>query len=312
MGHFAFKSYPKIHAFGYLGTEDVLNGEIVVQPKVDGSNVSVWRFPDGEWYLGRRNGWISKDVSEGMFKPFVDWAMELVPTLDPPEQTTVWFGEFSNNHNKLKYDEKKPFILFDVATLLELSTGDTGFTFLGYDEVLEVADAHGLDRIPAIYRGLGSEWNADKLVGLLGKESYLGGCLEEGVVVKRYGELTRFNGPYFVKLVSTEFSEKQKVKLKGARQGSAVGVWAADSFFTPARLAKAIQKIKEQNEWADDNARKNIGKLIGTVMKDIHDECADEIADKVVKLAWKEIGNEISKRVAPALDTYMMENISNG
>ena len=123
-----FKSYPKIAAFGYEGTEDILDGEIVIEPKIDGSNVAIWLYCDDDgnpaYKLARRNGFLGEN--DGSFQPFIDWFKNEWETNDDIKSFAtadplVFFGEFSNNQNKLKYEQKIPFVMFDVASIKETS-----------------------------------------------------------------------------------------------------------------------------------------------------------------------------------------------
>lgn len=143
-----FKSYPKIPAFGYDGTEDILDGDVVIQPKIDGSNVAVWLW-NGEYRLARRNGWID-EKNDNSFRAFIEWFQNewenntrLRALADALEKPRVYFGEFSNNQNKLKYTEKVPFVLFDVADVVfggKLDAPETYFDFYDSHVVSDWAD----------------------------------------------------------------------------------------------------------------------------------------------------------------------------
>ena len=310
-----FKKYPKIRSFGQDGTEDILDGDIVIQPKVDGSNVAIYVYGNEETKVARRNGFI--DFGARQFQPFVDWVASIEETLSKYREELsdnegfIFYGEFSDNQNKLKYDSKSPFILFDVlyddGTFVEAEDwqGPKG-EFLSYSLVKKWADRLNCDLVPVIYEGDGGEWSLEKLEEIVDRESYLGGCKEEGIVVKRYGALTRYHRVYFTKLVAEDFKEKMNVSTK-PKLTSSMGDWIADTYFTEARLRKGIQKLKEDGQWDDSFAKKNIGKLIGTVTKDIHEEAYQDIADKAAKIAWRDGAKVIATKVAPALDKILTE-----
>ncbi len=306
-----FKSYPKIPAFGYDGTEDILDGNITITPKIDGSNVSIW-LGMGEYKLARRQGWL--DDNDKGFSPFIEHIKKLwdeslyLKACADRNNWLVIFGEFSNNQNKLKYNLKVPIIVFDVAeTFINVKDEEMHFGFYNYELMKEIADQAGLSWTPALYEGSGKAiGDVQKLIEkYVGKGSILGGCIEEGVVVKDYSRRTRFGRHYFAKIVTAEFAERQNVKTKPVRVGSGIGEWATETFFTPARLLKAVQKIKESGEWIEPETKKNIGKLIGVVTKDIYDEHYLEIAEKAAQVAWKEVNTMVAKQVAPTLDTIM-------
>lgn len=315
-----FKSYPKIPAFGYDSTEDILDGEIVVQPKIDGSNVAIW-LRSGQYQLARRNDWIDEE-KDNSFRAFIDWFQNewenntrLRALADNLPFPRVYFGEFSNNQNKLKYDRKCPFVLFDVAnysTVVDEVEGTLGrFEFEDSYTTESWAETLGWTHCGILYRGPGSKFKVEDLVPtFLGKESVFGGPLEEGVVVKSYGRKTRYGRNYFVKIVSAEFREKEKVKLRKPKVGTGIGEWARESFLNKPRVSKAIQKMKEDGTWDSVNARKNTGRLIGIVTKDIHDEHIDEINERALDIIWKECSSAISKDVITVLDEIMQEEAS--
>lgn len=307
-----FKSYPRIPAFGYDGTEDILDGQVTITPKIDGSNVSIW-LGNGTYKCARRNDWLSED--DKGFQGFMDfvsakWESSLyLKACAERSNNLVIFGEFSNNQNKLKYNIKSPIIVFDVAETVVGADGELQFGFYDYELMKSVADQADLDYTFSLYQGEGSELGSAQQIidNYLGKTSMLGGVIEEGVVVKSYGRKTRYGRPYFAKLVTAEFAERQNTKTKPVRVGSGIGEWAVESFFTPARLLKAIQKIKENGEWIEVPTKKNIGKLIGVVSKDIHDEHYEEIANRAAQVAWKETTTLVARKIAPTLDQILLE-----
>lgn len=126
--------------------------------------------------------------------------------------------------------------------------------------------------------------------------------------MKRYGAKTRFGRHYFAKIVSAEFREREKVRIRVPRVGSGIGTWARETFLNEARVRKAIQKMKEDCTWDHVNARKNTGKLIGIVVKDIHDEHIEEINEKALKVIWKECSSAISKDVVTVLDEIQLKD----
>lgn len=311
------KSYPKIPAFGYDGTEDILDGYVTITPKIDGSNVQIW-LGDGVYHCGRRNDWLSE--SDKGFAPFLDFARKrwesstFLKSAADRDNWLVIFGEFSNNQNKLKYNLKSPIIVFDVA---ETSVDDDGamhFDFYDYEAMKAVADQADLDYTFAAYQGEGSALgDVQNIIDTyLNQPSILGGVMEEGVVVKSYGRKTRYGRPYFAKLVTAEYSERNATKTKPTRLSTGIGEWAVAEFFNKARLLKAVQKIKEDGTWVEESTKKNIGKLIGVVTKDIHDEHYEEIAAKAAQVAWKEVNVMVAKQIAPTLDQLVKDqNVSS-
>lgn len=310
-----FKAYPKIPAFGYDGTDDILDGDVVITPKIDGSNVAVWLTNDS-YKAARRNGFLNRD--NGSFQVFEDflereWKSNVaMQEMASRTDALVIFGEFTNNQNKLKYERKEPIIIFDTAYTTVDEQGDTHLRFNPFDYTQAVAEQLGWPIVPVLFQGPGRDiGNVEQLIeSYLNKPSVLGGPNEEGVVVKSYGRTTKYGRNYFCKLVTAEYAESKRVRSKVTKVGSGIGEWAVASYLTPARLEKAIQKMKEEGRWNEETARKNIGPLIGVVTKDIHDEHIAEIEKEAIKAAWKEVGKTVAAAVAPALDELMAKKYS--
>lgn len=306
-----FKAYPKIRSFGYSGTEQLLNGEIVIQPKVDGSNVSIWKCDEGLVQIGKRTSFLTTKFDDSkmtcldkMFQPFVDWVYE--QDWSDLEVDTVLWGEMAQNQNKLKYEQKHPFILFDSSTYKIDEWGETQHTFKDWKLTHALSTLLHIPMVPILYQGDGNNWSYEQLVELVSQPSYLGGCMEEGIVIKRYDALTKYDEPLFVKIVGAEFKEVMGVKTS-PRTTMSVAQWATESFFNKPRLRKAIQQMREQGIWDPTNEKKNIGPLIGCVTQDIYREHYDAIAEEAARRSWKETGKLIASKVAPTLQEIILE-----
>lgn len=310
-----FIKYPKVRAIGQDGTEDILTKDrIYVQPKVDGSNVSVYVFGGEPTRVARRTDFITSGARQ--FGEFVKWAEGNEEAWErirsdyalTPGEGFILYGEYAWNQNKLKYDEKKPFILFD-AFFITHHTPDG--QFCDPYSVRFLANMTGCEIIPTIYEGPGVGLRLEELEAMSQRTSFLGGCDEEGIVVKHYDTLTRYNRPYFCKIVTERFKEVQKTKDPQNVATEELGIWIADSFFTQARLEKAIQRMKEDGTWKEENVRSNIGPLIGVVSQDIHEEHWEDIKEYAAKFAWKSGAKKIAAKVSPMLDQIAQQDMVN-
>ena len=182
-------SYPKILQVGGSGTKELLDGEVIVQEKVDGSQFSFSVTPNGLMY--RSSGQIvNPDCCDKIFKPtiqhFENLRVKIFSRLLNAEGLIFRGEAFCRpRHNSLTYEyvPRGNFVLFDV----QLANGD----YVVDRETLQSwANRLEVDCVPELYRG---PLTSEQLDCLKDKSflqtSFLGGCPMEGIVIKNYGQL---------------------------------------------------------------------------------------------------------------------------
>jgi hypothetical protein len=282
-------SYGKVYVVGHKDIADLLNGEIVVEEKIDGSqfSFSFIRTPDGPDLRCRSNGQQLPMIvergengincvttTEKMFHKAVVAAAARYTTARPD---WVYRCEYlqSPKHNTLAY-ERTPtdnIILFDVMTGPE--------TFLSPLDKAEEAARLGLECVPCYYQGSVNEWVMNSFAEYLKKQSILGGPVE-GIVIKNYNRFT-FDGKLAKgKIVTEAFKEQHRDAWKISNPGAKDFVQAlASSMRTEARWRKAVQHLKEAGKW--EGSPRDIGPLMKNVHTDIDTEDADQIAQALLK-----------------------------
>lgn len=98
----AVHSYPKIWNVGHPAINELLLDDVVVEEKVDGSQLSLGVF-GGELRMRSKNHGLVLDAPEKMFAEAVETGRKLAPLL-LPEHT--YRGEYLKHkgHNHLTYD----------------------------------------------------------------------------------------------------------------------------------------------------------------------------------------------------------------
>ena len=273
-------SYSSIFALGHraLG-HDFLQGPVLVEEKLDGSQFSFGIDADGELKCRSKGADIVVDEPPGMFKPGVDAALEMATELVPG---WTYRGEFLGKpkHNTLSYARvpAKHIAIFDIDR--------GGQDYLSYDEKRTEAGRLGLEVVPEFYSGTVD--SLDVLKAMLDRESFLGGTKPEGFVIKRYDRFGEDKKTLMAKYVAEAFKEVHGGEWRKANPQSADVIQSViDSFKTEARWRKAVQHLRDRGQL--DGSPKDIGPLMREVPEDVSKEAQDDIKETLFRYAWPKI-----------------------
>lgn len=281
-------SYSKILALGHKAIHDILEGEVVVEEKVDGSQFS-FGIIDGELQCRSKGCQVHVVEPDGMFKLGVDTSKSLVDKLTPG---WTYRGEYLQKpkHNTLAYGRAPQgnFILFDVET--------NPSHFLGRAEKEVEAARLGLEVVPCYYQGPGSDIGLEKLKSFLENISVLGAQKIEGVVIKNYSKFTLDGKLACAKIVSEEFKEIHGVEWKknNPNKSDVVEMLIA-KYGTEPRRRKAVQTLRDGGKL--EGTPKDIGLLLKTVSNDILAECKSDLMEELFDHFWKDIARGINKDI---------------
>lgn len=280
-------SYPSIYAIGHSVIKDIFTEEVIVQEKVDGSQFSFGKTVNGELVCRSKGKQLLLDAPEKMFVKAVQTVRELEPHLKPG---FIYRGEFLSTpkHNTLSYNRipKKHIILFDVNL-------NSGLEEYVSPEIVRLEAARlGLECVPLLFTGLVE--NFDIFNSFMERESVLGGCKVEGIVVKNYNRFTPEKKVMMGKYVSEAFKEKHRVDWKERNPNRKdVIELLVQEFSTTARFQKAVQHLKESGEL--EGSPRDIGLLMKEVPQDILKEDREEIKEKLFQAFWKDISRGVTK-----------------
>lgn len=270
-------SYPKVYSLGHPAIADLLDGPVVVEEKVDGSQFT-FAVLDGELCLRSKGQDIHPDAPEAMFVKAVESVREREDALEPG---FIYRAEFLQNpkHHTLAYEAvpEGHLLVFDI----ERAEND----FLAWHEKRDETERIGLACSPRFAVDVSSMAALDEV---LESESCLGGCLMEGVVIKNYARFGRDKKILAGKYVSERFKETHKTEWK--QQNPAAGdvvQTLIEAHRTEARWEKAVQHLAERGDL--EGADRDIGMLIKEVHRDIDEECREEIAAALVKWALPKV-----------------------
>lgn len=267
-------SYPTVFQIGHRAVASLLTGPVVVEEKVDGSQLS-FALIDGELQM-RSKG---KDQTHSTDKMFAI-AWDVIGTLD---LTPGWIyrGEYlaAPHHNVLSYNRtpRQHIVIYDIEVAQQ--------TFLSPLDKAAAAGDIGLEVVPLLYVGEVEPATLVDFVKLqLERESFLGGPKVEGVVIKNYEQWTMEKKIAIGKYVADSFKESHAVAWP-AKSDFLTAL--AQSYRSEARWHKAIQHLREDGLLLGEP--KDIGPLLREINRDILAECGDEIRDKLFEHYWRDV-----------------------
>jgi hypothetical protein len=276
------KSFPKVFSLGQNYIGDILQGEIEITEKVDGSQFS-FGLIDGELYCRSKGADLNILQPEKMFKDAVNYILSIESKMP---NNTVFYCEYlkSPKHNVLKYER----IPKNTLCLFAVYQKNVDLFYCQYSFLQEMAELLSIDCIPLLGSG---EFQSLELDNILDTESYLGGAKIEGFVVKNYKKPFLLGGQPIPIMCGKYVSEgfKEIHKKSWSREHTGIGKWEQmkESYRTEARWHKSVQHLTEKGEL--EGSPRDIGKLLIEVKRDITEECQEDIK----KFLWREYGEEL-------------------
>jgi hypothetical protein len=281
-------SYGKVWSFGHKEASTLIGMRVRVEEKVDGSQFSAMKDDAGNLHFRSKSVMMVDGAIPALFQPSVDHIRSVAWVMEPG--TTYRFEAMrAARHNTLQYSRapKGHCVLFDI------DRGDQDYCSRGV--LVGVADALAVDPVPQLDECVLE--SPDDLTRHLEVTSFLGGALVEGVVVKPLANVYTPDGKRIAaKLVSEAFKETHsKVWIPDKARKDVIEKRIADAIGTPARFAKAVQRLRERDEWT--GTVKDIGGLIGEVAKDLDEECKGVIEQMLYDEYRKTVVRLVTSRV---------------
>lgn len=247
-----FEKYQHVEKLGTPATEGILNGEVYIFPKLDGTNTSVYLNDDGEIEVASRNRVLtaehdnagayalhSQDKFKRFFAAHPNWRL---------------YGEWLVPHTFRNYcdDAWRKFYVFDVM--------DENGQYIPYFDYVYEIDTYEIDYIPVIT--VLYEPSVETVTKKLQNCNYLvkDDTAGEGIVIKNYDFVNQFGRTTWAKVVRAEaVAKKTYTPIVGRPVESDI----VDAFVTPALVEKEFAKIVTENGGTFEN--KLINKFLGVL-----------------------------------------------
>lgn len=277
-------SYPSVYQIGHKAIANLFDGDVVVQEKLDGSQIS-FGVIDGILGARSKGKQLILDAPERMFAKAVEVIKSLQPALIPG---WTYRGEYfvSPKHNTIAYSRipKSHIILFDIDMGTE--------SYAPYIKVSDEAERLGLEAVPQFFEGKIQSFEMFK--ELLERESILGGSKIEGVVVKNYNLFTQEKKVAMGKYVREDFKEQndKDFRARNPTQGD-IEQSLILRYKTEARWRKSVEHLRDNG--ALDGSPKDIALLIREVPADVLKECEGEIKEILFRHFWQAVSRGITR-----------------
>lgn len=294
----SWHSYPKIYNLGHSAVTELMNGNITVQEKVDGSQFS-FGLIDGVMRFRSRGKEIDGLNPEKMFAFAVGYVKSIQHLL---LDGYTYRGEYlqTPKHNTLSYDRipSHHVILFDV------NSGEE--KYVNHSFIVTEAERLGLEAVPLLYEGNGELLNVDSIKEFMDRISVLGGQKIEGIVIKNYDKFGTDKKVLMGKHVSDDFKEIHAGDWRERNPTKSDLIeQLCLKYATPARWQKAVQHLAEAGKLL--NEPKDIGDLIREVHDDLRSECGGEIKEALFAYFFP----KIARSAGGGLPQWYKEKLMN-
>lgn len=258
--------------------------DIVIQEKIDGSNASI-RYDEESGTLKAFSRRLELNA-DNTLNGFWDYVQTL--NLDTFKEILgsryIVFGEWMGAKHAIKYPENiyGKFWMFDVWDTQTEQYLPYEETRSFYDKLIACGNEDNkFNFVPVFYIGKFESW--EKTSELVGRTEVGAEPTGEGIVIKRQNCLDSKSSrlPFYVKIVSEQFSEVHKSKKQKAIDPEAIAKKEANlalaaTIVTPQRVQKMIYKFIEDGllpqDW-DEHNLKDISKILPNA---IYKDCVKE------------------------------------
>ena len=258
--------------------------DIVIQEKIDGSNASI-RYDEesGTLKAFSRRLELSADNTLNGFWDYVQ-TLNLDTFKEILGSRYIVFGEWMGAKHAIKYPENVygKFWMFDVWDTQTEQYLPYEETRSFYDKLIACGNEDNkFNFVPVFYIGKFESW--EKTSELVGRTEVGAEPTGEGIVIKRQNCLDSKSSrlPFYVKIVSEQFSEVHKSKKQRVIDPEAIAKKEANlalaaTIVTPQRVQKMIYKFIEDGllpqDW-DEHNLKDISKILPNA---IYRDCIKE------------------------------------
>jgi hypothetical protein len=197
-----------IERLGTEATEGILDGQVWIFPKIDGTNASVWaeEAPSGcegiTLCFGSRNRELTRENDNAGFATW-GYQQDSLCEFFVRYPHLHLFGEWLVPHSLKTYREAawRDFYVFDV-----LDT--TQSQYMSYEAYKPLLEEFGINYIPPI--AIIKNPDPESIMRCLDKNGYLiedGKGVGEGITIKNYGWANKFGQQIWAKVITNEFKE---------------------------------------------------------------------------------------------------------
>jgi len=254
-----FTKYPHLEKYGNNEVEGLLDGEVFIFPKIDGTNASVWYNKETDKIeAGSRNRQLSLDNDNAGFYNAIIKDKNVEHFLRAHPDYTL-YGEWLVPHTLKTYEEDawKKFYVFDVY--------DREFDkFLAFDKYTDLLSQSGVNQIRPI--AIVRNPTENTLLRSLERNTFLiqdGKGMGEGIVAKNYNFVNKYGRVTWLKMITNSFKTRHHKEMGAPRleNKKVVEQDIVDKFIDKHAIEKEYAKISNE----DGFSSKMIPRLLNVV-----------------------------------------------
>ncbi len=265
-------------------TGGLLDGDVIVQTKIDGANLTVAWTPEKGHIIASRNN--AKSVGgkpmEG-FRGAVQYCLSHIGLMVLSKEFILrgeWLVRHSMNYPK---EYMQHFYVFDVQRYKDHS-------YLHPDEYIPLLEKCGIKYIPVLARL--SNPAMKELAKLAEGPDEFGAEQKEGIVIKRYDFINKYGRVQWGKIVHENFQIKNKLAFR-PKNADDIEIKFASETVSQELVLKIIAKIKTEDP-NNDITIKKMPQIMGLVWYDVFTE---ELWDFIKKNKVKEFSFYAAKKL---------------
>ena len=268
-------------------TEGLLDGDVIVQTKIDGANLTIAHDSFKGHIIASHNN--AKSVGgepKNGFRGAVEYCLGHSGLMTLSEQYILrgeWLVRHSMNYPK---EYMQHFYVFDVQRYKDHS-------YLHPDEYIPLLIKYGIKYIPVLTRL--SNPTMDELAKLAEGPDEFGAEQKEGIVIKRFNFTNKYGRTQWGKIVNEGFQLKNKLVFR-PKNADDITIKFASETITEHLVLKIIAKIKAEDPNNDITIRK-MPQILGLAWYDVFTE---ELWDFVKKYKVKEFNFYTAKKLVEA------------
>ena len=265
-----YKKYQHIEKIGTSEVDNILEGDVYLFYKIDGTNGCIYLHDDGSLGFGSRNRELSLDNDNGQFMKLMlddeDSILKL-KTYFTRHPNHIIYGEWlvPQSIRRYKADAWRKFYIFDVFDVDKLE-------YISYDIYSKELEELGLLYIPLLAKL--SNPSEDDIKALLDKtgDFLIETGIGEGIVIKNYPYRNRYGRQTWAKLLTEDFLSKKRDRRENntkEKEEFLIEHKIIEKYLTVEHIQKERNKLIEKySVWSDKNTFELLNRVFDEFFKD--------------------------------------------
>ena len=250
----------------------IVGDHINISEKYDGSNASIENVDGKILAFSRRLPVVFDNTLNGFYQYIQN---RIAEGLNIPENIVI-FGEWSGARNRIVYEKKNTWFVFDIFDRQNES-------YWKQDRVKSFCEEHNLTYINVLYDGPFISWEHCRSF----MHSPFYGATQEGIVVKNQDKLETSNDYFYLKIVNEDFIENKKQKIRKEidptkEKEKKEAEELIKNIVTRNRIEKMLFKMRDEGIIANELKPEDMRIVSQNLPKLIYEDCMKEEKETMI------------------------------